>query len=470
MRAGAAGGGGWGRQDVAILAAIGMVEGALRIAAPRDGDIFWGAQSGIDTLQSGIPHVDTYSWSAPGHSWIPSSWGWNVVLGSLYDVFDMAGFLVAALLLGTMLGIVTALVARHVGAKPLPTATAMTVIGAFVLAGTPRATALSTIAAPLILLPVAKTLTGNRREWLRGLASLIVIQIIWINLHSGGLLGPVIVAAFGIGFLAREERQRRRRVVLRLVGIVGALAASCLATPYGWPLIAHAPKVRSASSGLIEEWQHFSLAMLLTPTGIAGALAVGLAVQALLRSRQYDRLLALFVVVVLALSAIRFTPMVLVFVLPEFALALGRLAIRDLFMRAAALVVALGLLAAAIGGLADFGRVEEMWGSPRLVHEIPGGCRLFNDDVSGGSVILLRHDVPVWIDGRNDMYGRVRVSRTIDVLHWKPGSAAWIDRQRVTCALVPEEDAIVQGLSRVPGWRVIDTDSSRSLLVQSAGG
>jgi hypothetical protein len=458
----------WRPSDVAMLAAIGMVASALRVAAPRDGDVFWGARSGLDTIRSGhIPHHDTYSWSVPGHSWIPSSWGWNVVLGAAYDAFGMAGFLVLALLMGALLGLVATLLARQVGAEPLPTAGAVAVLGAFVLGGTPRATALSTLLAPLVLLPLPRILNGSER-WLQAMVGLVALQVLWINLHSGGLLGPVLIATFGVGFLARQDRRSRTPVALRLAGVVLLTALACLATPYGWALIAHAPKVRSASVGVIEEWHHYSAGSLLTPTGFAAAVVIVIAVLGLLRARRYDRLLPLLAVVVLAISAVRFTPIVLVLVLPELALVIGRLPIRALFLRATVGVIGLGLLVAAIGALADFDHVEELWGSPRLVHELPAGCRLFNDDVSGGTVILLRADVPVWIDGRNDMYGRTRTLRTLDVRDWEAGSARWIAAERITCVLVPKSDRLVANLTKVPGWRVADTDSTRTLLLRSA--
>lgn len=460
----------WRARHVALLAGVGAVEGALRMAAPRDGDIFWGAQSGVDTFRTGVPRHDSYSWAVPGHSWIPSSWGWNVMLGALYDAFGMAGFVVAALGLGAMFGVVLAFVARQAGARPMPALLTFAIIGAFALAGAPRATAVSTLVAPLALVPLKSILDAPRREALRAFGLLLALQITWINLHSGGLVGPALTAAAGTGFLLRRRTGSGRDVTHRLFGTVVAQAAACLATPYGWSLIAHAPKVRAASVNLIEEWQHYTLSMLLTPTGIASAAALSLSAWSLGTARRYERLLPLLVVLAMALSAIRFTPMVLVFIAPELALALGRLSIRDVFLRVAAAAVSLGMVGACVTGLANFRHVEEMWGSPRLVDQIPSGCRLFNDDVSGGMVILLRRDVPVWTDGRNDMYGRARVIRTLDVLNWAPGSAQWLARERVTCALVPKSDHIVQALAQRPGWRIADSDSSRALLLRSPSG
>jgi MFS family permease len=452
-----------------MLAAIGAVQGAVRMATPRDGDSFWGAKSGLDTIRTGhVPRHDTYSWSMPGHSWIPSSWGWDVVLGALYDVFGMAGFVVAAVALGVLLGTLVALVSRRIGAKPLPTMLVFAVVGAFALNGVPRGTTMSTIIAAAVLLPVPAVLGGSPRQRWRALAALTALQVAWINLHSGGLLGPVLVAIFGAGHVLWQPADRRRAMLVRLAGVVACLVAACHATPYGWSLIAHAPRVRTASVGLISEWRPYSLGILLSPTGIITAAGVVIAVWTTLRVRRYDRLFVLLVTIALAVSAVRFTPIVLVFVLPEVALLLGRFAIRDRLMQAATAVVLLGLVAASFGGLVNFGHVEQMWGSPKLVREIPAGCRLFNDDVIAGMVILLRPDVPVWTDGRNDMYGRTRVTQGLNVADWAPGAARWISAHQITCALVPASRPIGRELANVPGWRVAGSDASRVLLVRSA--
>ena len=48
---------------------------------------------------------------------------------------------------------------------------------------------------------------------------------------------------------------------------------------------------------------------------------------------------------------------------------------------------------------------------------LPGGCRLLNEYNDGGYLILVRPDVPVSQDGRNDLYGPRRLQEQEDVLN-----------------------------------------------------
>jgi hypothetical protein len=458
----------WRRKHVALLAVVGALEGVMHMAAPGDTDILWGARSGIDVLRTGrLPHIDTYSWTAHGRTWIPNSWAWNVVLGALYKAAGMAGFAIAACLVGGCLGVVISALAKRAGAKPLPTIIVFAGVGAFALGGTPRATSVSAVVAPFVLLAVPALLTASRTRWLRLLVALAGVQVAWANLHSGALLGPVVVGAYGLGIAVRQQPDARRRAVARLSVTVAALGACCAATPYGFATVSHSLEVRSSSTGLIEEWRHYSLGMLLTPTGALAALAVLLALGIAYRAKRCERVFVLLVMLALTLSAVRFTATLLVFVIPELALGLSRLVIRPLVLRLAAAVVVTGLLGVILNWLTSFQHAEEVWASPRLVAELPSGCRLVNDYAAGGSVILHRPDVPVFIDGRNDMYGRRLTEQAFVLLQDRPGTTAWLDEHGVTCVLAQKSDSITKRLQTSAGWRTVDSDAVRVLLVRS---
>jgi hypothetical protein len=462
-----AGRGNWRRRDIAVIAAIGAIEGMLRMTAPGDGDIFWGAQSGLDTLRHGIPRHDTYSWSAAGHTWIPSSWGWNVVLGVFYDAFGTAGFVLVAALLGAGLGAVISQLAHRIGARPLPTAFVVAVMGVFALGGAPRATAVSTTLAPLVLIPLPAILAASSARWWRALAVLVGIQVVWVNLHSGALIAPGLVLAFGAGLIVRTPPVERQAAAMRLVLALGLVTAACLATPYGWSLIEHAPQVRAASVGLIEEWRRYTPSMALSPEGAAGFALVVLSVVTALRARRFESVLVLLLMIGLTVSAVRFVAPLLVFVMPEVGRYVGGLAIRARFFIVATVVVLAGLGGAALKGLIDIHQTEQFRASPRLVRELPSGCHLFNDDVIGGAVILHRHDVPVWTDGRNDMYGRAQTLLTLRLRDGGPGAVRWLDRNKITCVLVQSSDGLVKRLAHTNGWQRLDSDQERMLFVRT---
>lgn len=456
----------WQRRHLATTVALGLMFGVLRMAADGDGDAFWGARAGIDTLKSGLPRHDTYSWSARGVEWIANSWAWNVVLGIGYRSIHMAAFPVASILLGGALGLVVALYARRIGAQPMPTIVVFAMIGALALGGAPRATSISAFAGPVALMTLPAIIDGERRRVVRGALALGVVQTLWINLHSGGLLGPVLIGTAGLGLTLVADRPDRLRVLTRAVAASAWAAVCCLVNPYGATLFTHAAEVRKASQGVMAEWQPFHVAMLTSPTSFLEAAVVVTALVYAGRRHRYDRLLVLALMTVLSLTAVRFTAPLLVFAIPEAAAALGSVRVRPFVMRTVLGVLVAAMAVAALNSVFRLSYYQNFRASPRLVAEIPAGCKLLNDDVVGGAVILLRPDVPVWFDDRNDMYGRARTIQSIEVYRDDPGTLALLDRLGITCVLDRKTDKLSRALAKTPGWRVLDSDASRLLLVR----
>jgi hypothetical protein len=227
--------------------------------------------------------------------------------------------------------------------------------------------------------------------------------------------------------------------------------------------------VRSASIGLINEWDHVGFH---TPAQIIGLITVlagcGLAWQAL-RARRFSSAAALIMFAVATASAIRFTAFELLTATPEIALLLARLRVRALILRRGLVAVIAIFSAMTISHLGSFGRLDEASGSPRLVDELPARCVLANDYALGGAVLLLRPDVKVSVDGRNDMYGRERVRSAIHLLQDRPGTQARLDSAGVNCVLALTPYELVQRLRSDPAWAVVDSDSARTLLVRRSG-
>src|SRR5437879_7939529 len=46
-----------------------------------EADTFWQIRAGLETLQSGLPRSDHYSFTVVNRAWQPNSWAWNVLLG-----------------------------------------------------------------------------------------------------------------------------------------------------------------------------------------------------------------------------------------------------------------------------------------------------------------------------------------------------------------------------------------------------
>jgi hypothetical protein len=98
---------------------------------------------------------------------------------------------------------------------------------------------------------------------------------------------------------------------------------------------------------------------------------------------------------------------------------------------------------------------------------IPHRCNLLNDYELGGAVILLRPDVKVSLDGRNDMYGRALLSAGVQLLRDVPGTDARLNAAHVDCVLTLSSDNVVGRLAQDPDWHVAGHDAVRTLIVRN---
>ena len=459
----------WTPRSYVVLAVVGAVLGLLRGEAAIDTDSLWSARYGVDLLASGrLPRSDTYSWTAHGSQWIPSSWLWNVALGGSYDLGGVSGIWVLALIVTAGLGLAIGYAASRLQAGAVPTAMVFGVLGIFTLVVSPRAQLVSNILGLLMIVLLPRALFAAQRPAVARIALLVLIQGLWMNLHTVALIGPPLLLVSGAAIVLRNDDRRRRATAARRLALLTAgTSVACLATPYGWEPIVHAAAVRQASVGLINEWDPAGFAseaqvIALVSVVIGAALAIHA-----WRSGRPGYAAALSVLAIATASAVRFTPMIATFIIPELALLVGGLSVRRSRLRVFLGVECGALIALVATHLGSFGGLSAAEASPQLVHRLPQGCRVVNDYSMGGVIILLRPDVQVSVDGRNDMYGRARVMVAIDLLRDVPGSQQRMRDAQVNCVLATSTAPLVTDLEHSPGWAVIGKDGERTLLVRT---
>jgi hypothetical protein len=460
------------RRPLLALLTAGLLLGLRRSESPYgDGDILWGTRAGMDFLASGtIPRTDSYSWTAHGTKWIPNDWGWDVLLGVAYKLAGASGIALLGVVVAGVLAVLIGANARRAGASTAWSSLVFLIIaGVFALFLYPRAQLADYVAIFLLPLLVPTVLFGNRESACRAAALTLFVQVIWMNLHTTAVIGPVLIAAFGIGRLGSPAAAGNRRAVTgRLCGLVALAAAGCLGTPYGTAPLTHLEAVRRASVGLVAEWRPVGLS---SPGQLLGMGALVLAAAAALlawRAQRIDTALTLAVLAAGTATAIRFAPMTALYSVPELAAVAGRLPARPRFVnRIYALALAVFALMCLVGvrGFAEPGVANT---SPRLVSELPSGCRLLNDYGIGGAVILRRPDVPVSIDSRNDLYGRAAELQSLSVLGDPKFGLEYVESHEVTCVLVQSHAPLVGALERTGQWRVARSDAVRTLLIPTA--
>jgi len=285
-----------------------------------------------------------------------------------------------------------------------------------------------------------------------------------VNLHAGALLGVAIVGA--ITLMVFAQRRTRGRSGWCLAALI-TVASSSLINPYGIDLIRQTARVKGASTGIIDEWQHID------PTNPTQMIMLVLGLVALaVASRRGDAAFAgaLAVAVIGSLTAIRLLPILLLLALPVLAAfasqraVLGYLHSRRLVLGPGAVAGVVALLWLAVPSLGHIGRPDPAIYPTKVVQDIPRNCRLFNSYLLGGFVLLERPDVQVSLDSRNDLYGAKRVTAEEGVLRGQGDLAQGLSG--AGCVLVPPTSGLAKRLHASPQWELKSSEPAAVLYLR----
>jgi len=96
----------------------------------------------------------------------------------------------------------------------------------------------------------------------------------------------------------------------------------------------------------------------------------------------------------------------------------------------------------------------------------PGG-RLFNSYNWGGYLIFAAPHVPVYMDGRTDLYNDEFLRQYLDVLLLREGWEAALERQEIDLVAIEAQSALAGALRAMPDrWRELRFDDDRSALFE----
>ena len=432
----------------------------LRAGTLAEADTFWQIRTGLLTISHrAIPRVDSFSWTVPGKPWTLNSWGFNVLIAGAYRLAGLPGVAWACAGLIMVIAGLVLLVARQLGASAFVTGMLLLLASPLFVGWLSARPQLVDYAAVLLLAILLRRIAAGRNPvW--PVIAIGVVSVVWVNLHAGELFGVAMICACAVLLLARRD--------LRGGGwclAAGALAsAGAFLNPYGVGILKQAVQVRSASSGVIVEWQHLNPE---NPLQVA-ALAVGLTALTLaIRRRDLVLTSGLGIAAVGSVVAIRFLPFLVLLALPVLAASASRPRVVK-YLHSRRIVFYLGLAAGTVvilPSLGHIGRPDPAYYSVKVVADIPQHCRLFNSYMLGGFVILERPDVQVSLDTRNDLYGRQQVVDDEQVIDGKGDVASGL--AGAGCVLVPPATGLAKWLSANHGWRLADSDPTADLFVRA---
>jgi hypothetical protein len=479
---------------VAIAAFFALVVWPRAAIPLIDGDVWWHIRAGLEVLESGrVPNHDTWSIAGAGLPWTSQDWLSNMMLAALTggDASGGAGPTLASIAYAMLVVVAVALLWWALSARGVRGWLGRIVwLSAGVLVAGPtlgvRVQVVDLALGAMTLLLLWSYLSDRRRRWLVGLP---MVSVAWANLHAGWVLLFLLGGAVVVGELV-DRRLRPdldgecldgRHVAELCIALVAAALAISL-NPSGLGLYAYPIQTSliEAHRDFLAEWsppalgsivgQVFAAFVLL---GVLPAIVFGWR-----RTRAAD-LLVLVGLTLLAASAARFllvAPIASAVVCLALRGALGgtsagRMARRLLGRMArpapSAGLGALNLLLIVVMVIGGLGVVSARVhpGAQRqaigehmpvaavdwlLDHEV--GDRPFNTYSWGGYLGLRRPDLPVYIDGRSDIYGDgpIRAYARAVLLQTDPGEL--LDQREIDHVLFNIGTPLAAWLDDSPQW------------------
>ncbi len=486
--------------------------GLLALVAPAriaDTDPYWQVRDGQELL-AGAPlaRPDTWSWAPVEGLYYPNSPAWNVALAVSWDALGWWGmYLISVLSIGACLTVV-AWLARRLGAAPL------VVVGTVVatsLAALPLLSprgALPAITLMLLAIGLADVWADRASRWSplanagAALAAGLVLSTLGNWVHVSWSTNAIAVAAAWIAiWFLRPALTLSTRLSLAAGGALG-LGAGVLLGPYGAEVRSRAATVLEASRGLITEWMSpftstlglrwWPMSVVVSLLAVSAAaccayllwrggrgdgrlpLASGLSVAALPYA-----IGGLFFVRFVAMSAVLLAPIAAVGLThagrwavhasadpPENAGYLRRRLPEWTSARFLRTVMALTLVVVAPFAL-FLASNHARPATADINALLPEGCRQFGTPLEAASILLMRPDVPVWIDNRADYWGRERIALAQSYLYAvdqptlaPPGTTCIVLADPATHAAVVR---LAEALDADPAWRRVPDATAGAL-------
>jgi hypothetical protein len=438
---------------------------ALLLAGPfcfliiGDPDPGWHLALGRLMAQSGLPHTNALTWTAPNEPWYDTSWLWDYVTYALWTKFGLR-----SLQWTTLFTFAIAIVAAAFAGQRMHRLGAWLCVP-LALFLVPRLTVRPHVATWAGLACVlALCVYGHRRsvKWRFACAPVIAL---FGNMHSGAMF-----AAGLLGFFCLEELIRTRRPSELLAATLGGLAL--LANPGGlfnlrslfWHL--HVQEVVVIEEYLPPTWKLEAPFFFLLPIVLVCAFRL---------RKQQPALVA--AAVLFGILAARSNRMIYEFAIVSMPLLARTL--RPLPMRASALVIALLTIATAAGRhyLRRLRNLEVAadWDPSRLPvetarfakeHGVRG--RLFNAYDWGGYLEWAMPESPTFVDGRVQCFPPDFFPRFYKAGHSPEAFAKFLGEWDVEWAIDSRTNPWLsgKGLFEEKDWALVDWDAVSHLRLR----
>ena len=442
----------------------------------RDPDTYWHIAAGRWMLAHGavLTH-DPFSFTMHGAPWIAHEWGAELLIAAIYRFAGWAGlvFLAAACFGATVAYLLRFLLARM---EPLHAVLFTFLAGSMLLP--------SLLARPHELVwPLTAvwvgTLVAASEEHRAPPGWLLGVMLLWANLHASYILGLGIAVVMAVDSVV-DAASGRRALAGRWLAFILASVVCVVLNPQGLRLLIFPFRLLGMTSlDYIREWQPPNLQhpqilslWLVVILGLAfiGRIRLRLMRNVLLLGLLFMALQHMRNIALLGLIA----PFILAKPIAELwrrlprsgrdAAGLDRL-LASLARPARRITGSVAIVLAAVlaGVILNITRPHPPGSAaPRAALAAllsrGAGRRILNDYGFGGYLIF--RGIPVFVDGRADLYGDAFLQRMVAALSLAPGAhlQALLGRYRITGILLRPGWPAVRLLNLMPGWQRVYAD------------
>jgi hypothetical protein len=463
---------------VALLALVAVLASTQSKALLSDPDTYWHLATGRWIVEhTAVPKTDSFSHSMPGAAWTAHEWLSELVLVGVHRVAGWAGLVVcAALAFAATLAYLT----RFLLARMEPVHALLFTVFAGVMLSSHLVARPHVLTWPLLAVWVGSLVNageqGRTPPWWS-----LALMVLWANLHGSFTLGVVLGGALAIDAVLALPLDRRRAGAVPWALFVALSVAAAMLTPAGWHGLWHTVELMRMTVALdvIGEWLSPDFHRF-QPLELWLMLVLGIACSGRVRL-PWLRLLLVLGLVHLALKHGR-NIAVLGLVSPFLmATPLARqwqatagsapdaesidrvfraLAVRAQPAAIAAVAVLMAMVVSATVASGKFVPLPERTpeAAVQAVQRIGVKGPVLNSYNFGG--YLIYQGIPVFMDGRADMYGDALLKRFIEALALKEPAdlIRLIDEYGIAWTLLEPGTPAIAVLDRLPGWRRVHSD------------
>ena len=442
-------------------ALVGLGIGAQRIG---DNSFLTHLATGRRMLDEGVVREDAFTWTSSGESVVVQSWMASLLYGAIDEIAGFGGLRILMAVTAAALGWLV----WQLGERSVSVTTRVAVLVPVFWIGLRTWTERPLLLA-FVLFAVAMLVAerGSDPRWL------VVVGILWVNIHGSWPLGIVLLGARWVGAFADRDRDAAETDRAAGLWLTGGILAGGIVNPYGPALLWFPVALLGKQDTLrhISEWQASSFESTWTRLFLVLVAAAVFAA----RKAPLRLVVPAVVFVIAALTSARNIPLATLALVPLLAAGLPPLPGPNGERRSDAIRFSIGVLAVLLLVLPTFAVRAPHTDLDRYPIEAvdaleelglsPAGHRVVHQDFVGNYLDLRYGPVgATWIDDRFELHDADLVDDYLSLLHGESDWRSALERHEPDAVLWARDRVLVELLAS-DGWNLVWSDEEWAILV-----